>query len=237
MADKQTYRDMQYSYYNVEAKQWTLDSNTTRDKVVGWFDDHNAWEDYELLFRGISDQSSKIVLDFGCGPGRNLVKYAGRFARIDGVDLSEENLKRAKEYLESQNLEVGNLYTCNGLDLQEIEDSQYDLIISTITMQHICVHEIRYNYFKEFLRVLKPGGLISIQMGYGQNRIATLKAGYYENKYDAPYTNGGCDTLVEDHSFLRKDLEEIGFKDFRFHIGRVGSGDRHDNWIYFQATK
>lgn len=30
------------------------------------------------------------VLDFGCGPGRNIVKYNKRFNRIDGVDIAKE---------------------------------------------------------------------------------------------------------------------------------------------------
>ena len=234
---KEQYRDMQYKQYNEDAKGWALDSNTTRDKVVGWFDDHNRWEDYEFLFKNLENEKDLVVLDFGCGPGRNLVKYAGRFARIDGVDLSEVNLYNAKRYVEGLNLPLGNLYKCNGLDLEEVPSDTYDLVMSTITLQHICVHEIRYNYFKEFLRVLKPGGKISIQMGAGENRIATCKAGYYENKYDALWTNGGHDTLVEDPNFLRKDLEEIGYKDFKFVLRPTVPGDRHSYAIFFQATK
>lgn len=234
---KEQYRDMQYKQYNEDAKGWALDSNTTRDKVVGWFDDHNKWEDYEYLFKNLENEKDLIVLDFGCGPGRNLVKYAGRFARIDGVDLSEVNLYNAKRYVEGLNLPLGNLYKCNGLDLEEVPSDTYDLVMSTITLQHICVHEIRYNYFKEFLRVLKPGGRISIQMGYGDNRIATLTTEYYENKYDAPYTNGGCDVKVRDQNFVRKDLEEIGFTDYNFRVTQTGPGDRHDHWLFFQAAK
>lgn len=234
---KEQYRDMQYNYYNQEAKKWSLENNESRDRVVGWFDDHNNWGDYEHLFESIENHGEKIVLDFGCGPGRNLVKYANKFKRIDGVDLSEENVERARNYLESQNLTPGNLYVCNGIDLSGIKDDSYDIVMSTICLQHICVHEIRYNYFKEFLRVLKSGGSIAIQMGFGQNRIATLSYGYYENKYDAPGTNGMCDVRVESVDFLRKDLEEIGFKNFRYCIGPTGPGDRHQAWIYFNADK
>lgn len=234
---KEQYRDMQVAQYENEAGGWSLDSNSTRDKVVGWFDDHNKWEDYEYLFKDISNEQDLIVLDFGCGPGRNLVKYANRFKRLDGVDLSKTTLEKAKQYIESQNLVPGRLIHCNGLDLANIEDNTYDLIISTITMQHICVHEIRYHYFEEFLRVLKPGGRISIQMGCGENRIATLKSGYYANKYDAPYTNGGCDTLVEDTNYVKKDLEQIGFVDYKCYLRPTGPGDRHENWIYFGGMK
>src|SRR3954469_16590240 len=92
---------------------------------------------------------------------------AGRVHRIDDVDIAARNLENAKLWLAQHKVENSNLYLCNGLDLSAIDDNQYDLIISTICLQHICVHDIRLNYFKEFFRVLKPGGRVSLQMGYG----------------------------------------------------------------------
>lgn len=96
---KEQYRDMQLNYYEEEARQWSHESNERRDRVVGSFDDHNNFSGYENLFAGIKDLKNKVCLDFGCGPGRNLVKYHDRFSRIDGVDISPENIKKAKGYL------------------------------------------------------------------------------------------------------------------------------------------
>jgi ubiquinone/menaquinone biosynthesis C-methylase UbiE len=102
-------------------------------------------------------------------------------------------------------------------------------------MQHICVYKIRYNYFKEFYRVLKPGGHITIQMGYGTPSRMTVD--YYDDYYDAKATNRGCDTNISDYKQLEKDLLSIGFKNFKYYIRPTGPGDCHPNWIFFNAQK
>ena len=65
--------------------------------------------------------------------------------------------------------------------------------MSTIVLQHIAVYDIRFQYLEEFFRVLRPGGLLSFQMGYGEGYG---KAGYYDNHYDAESTNSFHDTTV-----------------------------------------
>jgi predicted SAM-dependent methyltransferase len=79
--------------------------------------------------------------------------------------------------------------------------------MSTIVLQHICVYEIRYNYLKEFYRLLKNDGILSIQMGYGDGHPNTRN--YYDNYYDASTTNSGCDVKVT-------NPEEIIKKSFAF---------------------
>jgi ubiquinone/menaquinone biosynthesis C-methylase UbiE len=230
------YSLMQKNHYEAEASVWTVED---RNPVVGSFDSHNLWKGYENLFQGIDDLEQKICLDFGCGPGRSISLYYDRFKQIDGVDISENNLINAKKWLDfnGQTQKETRLYLCNGIDLSEIPDNQYDIIISTIAMQHICVYAIRFNYLKEFYRILKPGGIISIQMGYGPQTASKISVPYYANNYEALETNGRCDTRVESPDQLRHDLEEIGFKHFQYTIGETGPGDAHENWIYFKATK
>ena len=228
---------MQRDYYDADAKQWSV---TNRDAVVGCFDLHNSWEGYNNLFVGVHTNLKGLkCLDFGCGCGRNLSKYYDTFKQIDGVDISEINLENSRKWLDynNQNYKETKLYHCNGYDLKGIPDNEYDLVISTITLQHICVHEIRFNYFKEFYRVLKKDGYFSAQMGFGKEVEAKKSVGYYENNYDAKTTNGYCDVRVESPDQLENDLTKVGFTNFIHIIGDTGHGDQHPNWIYFKVKK
>jgi len=224
------YTQMQLNQYNQLASSW---NENNRDPVVGSFDQHNNWLDYENLFFRIENQEQKLGLDFGCGPGRNLVKYGSRFKRLDGADISPINLEKAKGYTSNNGFNP-ILYLTDGLSLGEVPSNYYDFVMSTICLQHICVHEIRYNIFKDIFRVLKKGGLFTAQMGYG-SKINGVS--YYDNNYEANATNGACDTRVDDSKQLEKDLNEIGFSNFEYIITNTGPGDSHQNWIFFSVEK
>lgn len=238
MDSSNIYTQMQKREYDNMAQSWSLENI---DPVVGTFMAHNNWKDYDdYLFKDISNLKDKIVLDFGCGPGRNIAKYREMFLKMDGVDICETNLKNAKKWVSHniKNPDLSNdveLYICNGVDLTSIPDSKYDIVMSTICMQHICVYEIRFNYLKEFFRVLKPGGYITIQMGYGEN--SPMSVDYYANNYNATKTNRGCDTQITNPLQLETDLTKIGFVNFKHYIRPVGPGDFHPNWIFFNAQK
>jgi ubiquinone/menaquinone biosynthesis C-methylase UbiE len=227
------YTAMQKEFYKIDSNGWSI---LARDKVVGSFDAHNSWPDYDCMFANIPNQEQKVVLDFGCGPGRNLAKYAKQFAKIDGVDIDEYNLECAKIWLTYSGFNASDhtLYSCNGFDLQNIPSDTYDIVMSTIAMQHICVYDIRLNYLKEFFRVLKSGGLITIQMGYGSDHCAD----YYANNWNAISTNGHFDVSIQNPDDLKNDLESIGYVDFSYEIKASGPSDpHHANWIYFRAYK
>jgi ubiquinone/menaquinone biosynthesis C-methylase UbiE len=225
------YTQMQLNLYNALASNW---SEHNRDPVVGSFDWHNIWPDYEHLFKRLNNQSELVGLDFACGPGRNIVKYNIRFKRLDGVDISPVNIEKAKLYTSNKGIET-NLYTSNGVDIDVVPSDAYDFVMSTIALQHICVYDIRYSIMKDIHRVLKDGGLFTAQMGFGSPSPSTV--GYYENYYDAESSNRACDVCIETPEQLEKDLFDIGYKDFQYTIGPVGPGDVHPNWIYFSALK
>jgi len=228
------YSKMQENLYNELASQWS----PGRDTVVGSFDKQNNWQDYEdYLWKDITNLKDKNVIDFGCGPGRNLVKWASFFNKIDGVDISSINLEKAKIWISENGLNPDNfnLYKGEGMSIQTVPSNSYDILMSTIAMQHICVYEIRFNLLKEFYRVLKKNGKITIQMGYGPSH--PMSVDYYENFYDANTSNGGMDTRVENVNQLKDDLEKIGFSNFNYYIRPTGPGDMHDNWIFFNAKK
>ena len=231
---KKDYLDMQNSYYDGYASLWSLDF---RDPVVGSYDAHNNWSDYDnFLFKDF-DTNGLVALEYGCGPGRNLVKFSNRFARVDGIDISDINIEKAKTNIAANNIPQPNLYVTTGDNLSAVADNVYDVVFAVICFQHICVHEIRFNILQDIFRVLKPGGKLCFQMGYGgKGDIPT--AGYYNNNYDAASTNGHSDVSITDEQTLRDDLiEKIGFTNYRSDIRETGPGDNHKNWIWVQVEK
>jgi SAM-dependent methyltransferase len=233
------YMRMQKRYYLRNARNSTVEpGNLVDDKVVGSWQKHDDWEDYELfLMRYVPKNSKLIALDFGCGPGRNIRKWSSWFARIDGADISKTNIANAKVFLENQ-LAPGKeplFFETSGVDCGKAASNYYDFVFSTICLQHICSHTIRFQILSDIYRILKPGGRISIQMGFGSPSPMTV--GYFEDNYGAPSTNRKCDTEVSDPSQPSGDFKKIGFENFEHWIRPVGPGDLHPNWIYITATK
>jgi ubiquinone/menaquinone biosynthesis C-methylase UbiE len=234
MDSNNKYTKMQQNHYDTAAKQWDVNH---RDPVVGGFDAHNEWADYDnFLFKGISNTQDKVALDFGCGPGRNIAKFANQFSKIDGTDISQINLDNAAKWATHNSLPFQpTLYKADGVGIPSVPTNTYDVVFSTICIQHICVHEIRLNLFKEFNRVLKDNGSIAIQMGFG--KLNKPGVSYYANYYEALTTNGWCDVQIDNVEQLKADIELAGFHGFDYDIRPVGPGDLHSNWIFFRANK
>lgn len=228
------YTKMQQDQYDYESSNWSL-SNI--DSVVGSFNQHNAWEDYDnYLFKNINNTKEKIALDFGCGPGRNIVKFANIFNRIDGADISDGNLKNVDFWCNHNNISFKpKTFKTDGINLSNIDNNFYDIVFSTICMQHICVYTIRFNLLTEMFRVLKSNGNICIQMGFGTDHPRA--SDYYEDYFDATGTNGHQDVKITDVNQIKNDLEKIGFINFEYDLRPVGPGDGHSQWIFFRATK
>lgn len=231
---KTDYLSMQNEYYDEYASQWSL---SFRDPVVGSYDAHNSWPDYDTFLFKDFDTTGLVALEYGCGPGRNLVKFSDRFARIDGVDISDVNIDKAKINLEHNGIHDSNLYVTSGDNLSMVEDNIYDVVFAVICFQHICSHEIRFNILEDIYRVLKPGGKLCFQMGYG-GKEGIPTAGYFDDIFDAASTNGHADVSITDESDIQKDLiEKIGYINYRSDIRETGPGDNHRNWIWVQAEK
>jgi 2-polyprenyl-3-methyl-5-hydroxy-6-metoxy-1,4-benzoquinol methylase len=108
---------------------------------------------------GFSSGNNGRALDFGCGVGRLSRALHSYFGEVHGVDISGEMVRLAKQYTPSCNFHVNPAD-----DLKLFQDDFFDFIYSNIVLQHQSSKEIAKAYITEFIRVIKPKGLIVFQM-------------------------------------------------------------------------
>jgi SAM-dependent methyltransferase len=112
------------------------------------------------------------ALDFGCGVGRVTRALAGRFGEALGLDLSERMVDQARRL----NADVRNArFLVNAApDLGQLEDAAFDLVYSRIVLQHLRSAGEALRYVEEFLRVVRPDGIVVFQLPAGvslRNRL------------------------------------------------------------------
>ncbi len=100
------------------------------------------------------------VLDVGCGPGSITVGIASRIGdgRVIGVDISDSQVRLAEQTAADQGVANAAFQSGNAYDLP-FEDAQFDALFSHALIEHLA-EPVRA--MREFLRVLKPGGVMSV---------------------------------------------------------------------------
>jgi SAM-dependent methyltransferase len=101
------------------------------------------------------------ALDFGCGVGRLSRPLAERFRECVAIDISEGMVRLARELNEDR---PNCRFLVNAApDLGQLESESFDLVYSSLVLQHMPSVEMVEAYVSEFLRVLRPGGLAVFQ--------------------------------------------------------------------------
>jgi SAM-dependent methyltransferase len=116
-------------------------------------------------------------LDFGCGVGRLSQAFAGYFERCDGVDVAPSMIGLARQW----NRHEGRCqYHLNQRDdLALFSDDSFDLVFSYLVLQHI-PSELSATYIREFIRVLRPGGVAVFQVPCAYAPPPPLEAGDHQ---------------------------------------------------------
>jgi SAM-dependent methyltransferase len=102
------------------------------------------------------------ALEIGCGPGRLMRPLAGVFAEVHGVDISDEMVARAESNLSGA--PNAHAWHAPDSDLRRFEDGSFDFVYSYAVFQHIPSREVVMGYLDEAERVLRPGGVIRVQL-------------------------------------------------------------------------
>lgn len=137
---------------------------------------HGKWDPAEFFATGERDVATLIkhaaelglprqqrtALDFGCGVGRLTRPLASHFESAIGVDISQPMIVQAQQW-------HGGCQGCSFVlnttgDLRSFEDDSVDLIYTRYVLQHLPSGKLVQAYLREFVRILRPGGLLVFQL-------------------------------------------------------------------------
>lgn len=146
----------------------TTEHFRTREDSIAHLNWRNSqYIDYHRLMP-VNIYNTKTVLDYGCGPGNDLVGImeASKPTRLIGMDVSLTALGLAKQRL---SLHEGNQGITN-IDIIHVEENENRIPLENNSVDHIhcsgVLHHCKHpdKVLKEFHRVLKLGGTANIMV-------------------------------------------------------------------------
>jgi trans-aconitate 2-methyltransferase len=162
------------------------------------------------VLAGLKLRGNETVLDAGCGTGRltgDLLE-ALPHGQVIGVDLSQNMLQSAREYLR----QFSSRMSFVAADLQALPFSRvFHGIVSTAAFHWVLDHDL---LFTSLYRALRPGGWVHAQCGGGPNlsRLRNRMNELARSVEFVPYLAGYAEPwLFQDADEMNSTLRRAGF--------------------------
>ena len=213
--------------FNLASREIDFFLDPTEKKMIDLLEDKennpyptfsdDFWPAHSKLSDYLEDFSTKKVLDYGCGSlGRYSIELSKRFGFVWGVDIASEAINRAKAEVKSRGVQNVRLLQNDGTSIP-LPSNFVDFIFSNLVLQHIGNIEVNYALADEFIRVLKPGGVMRIEYLDGSQR-----------KRD------GHSSPSEGNGITRDDLEKMYSAKDGIKIESISEGHP---WLWVTITK
>ena len=102
------------------------------------------------------------ALDFGCGVGRVTAPLGARFDEVTGLDVAASMVDTARQLHADRPRCRFEVHRAD--DLSRYADGTFDLVVSVLVLQHLPSRQAILAYLGEFVRVLRPGGALVVQL-------------------------------------------------------------------------
>jgi SAM-dependent methyltransferase/uncharacterized membrane protein YbhN (UPF0104 family) len=150
------------------------------DDIAAEYDDQFSSHVWEHLLRGKLSmiesaipeavRENGIILDLGCGLGRQSQEMIRRGYRVAGVDISPGLLQHARER--------GVQVACGDARLLPFASATFDVVYTIGVLHHLPGIEAQLVASAEVERVLKPGGLFLVHETNPRNPLFRFYMGY-----------------------------------------------------------
>ena len=156
----------------------------------------SKWSWIELF---LDDLDTGLILDIGCGNGRNMTHTKHQFV---GIDNCENFIKIC--------LNKGlNVINCDMTKIP-LKENYFDCILSIASFHHLSCPNRRHECLKEMSRMLKPNGSILLSVwSYDQTHNYKLKFEYGNNYVPWKNKDGAVKGQRYYYIFKPKELREL----------------------------
>ncbi|HXG28761.1 MAG TPA: class I SAM-dependent methyltransferase [Nevskiales bacterium] len=159
-------------------------------------------------------QEKRRLFDLGCGNGSVANELVRLGWEVAGVDPSEQGIAHANTHFPHITLRVGSAY-----DDLVAQYGTFPVVVSLEVVEHLYAPR---RYAKTLYSLLDPGGVAIVSTpyhGYLKN-LALAVTGRMDAHFTALWDHGHI--KFWSIKTLRALLEEVGFRDIRFHrVGRI----------------
>lgn len=149
-------------YYEKYASTFDVDQDIDYAPVEGpllgyerrpW---NSYWRTFEVPIVKMQTAKRKMrLLDFGCGPGENAIRFARAGFHVTGFDICEKNIQTCQQLFTRNKMEESGHFTVSPAEKLPFEDKSFDIVVGIDILHHVDIPLA----LKEIRRVLKPGGI------------------------------------------------------------------------------
>jgi 2-polyprenyl-3-methyl-5-hydroxy-6-metoxy-1,4-benzoquinol methylase len=120
-----------------------------------------TFQEVTFIEQEIGFDKTKRILDIGCGTGRHAIELAKRGYNVTGIDLSESQLKRAREKAGEATVNV-QFEQGDARTLKYKKEFDVALILCEGGFALMETDEMNYAILQGAARALKPGGIFIV---------------------------------------------------------------------------
>jgi ubiquinone/menaquinone biosynthesis C-methylase UbiE len=165
-----------------------------------------------------------VVLDLGCGSGRDVRYFTDLGCHVTGVDLSEKLLEIAHE------LTPQAIFKMQDIRKLIFPENTFDAIWSCASLVHLKKSEVP-DVLLLLYKILKPKGIIHFTLKAGSTEGYKIEPSIPDQaRYYSLFTKGEFGNLVKNAGFTI--LENYSYKE-----SERGKTDRNTEWIACFAKK